>query len=332
MKSFICAAFAIGAGVAYAQNGITCDGSHFPNYDDCDAVIDYWGFRDGPNVITWNGEMGPEPSCTWYYWEGGNCRISACWTVTNQYAKDNGGPERLEEWGQNFARGYGGIRGLCESKRGGGRWPASANSPPDPTTARKPSAELFRKETVSLEEHDKWMAEREAKIKAREAEAAVEKTKLEARTTRDERRAAIMNAKRADDDDSYYINNSGLYLRKPDTYDVGPRGNNGVSTQYTVTESDTFTTSVSASIGGAFKMFTGEIGFSYEESHTFSISQGFTFTPNCEGNQQGQAFFYPFYDWYDVTFYPSATRAELWLPIPESDMFIKGEIVVECLV
>lgn len=105
MKLSACAAIvAASANLAWAQIGIDCDGSHYPNYDDCecsgtmtsnqlqltqqtgDSVVDFYNFRDNTDVISYNGEDGPEPSCTWWYWKDGNCRITNCWTVTNEYA------------------------------------------------------------------------------------------------------------------------------------------------------------------------------------------------------------------------------------------------------
>ena len=87
-----------------------------------DSIIDFYNFRDNNDVVSYNGEEGPEPSCTWWYWKDGNCRITDCWTVTNEYAGT-----RLEQTGANLARGYDNIKGICQKLRAGGQ----SDSSPD---------------------------------------------------------------------------------------------------------------------------------------------------------------------------------------------------------
>ena len=281
--------------------------------------------------MAYNGQDGPEPSCTWWYWKEGNCRISECWTVTNQYSNDNNGPERLEVTGDNIGRAYDSIKGKCQKMKAGGRSSASksadgkvwvytevTNDPEQspPSRIRRhlgPTADRVVKETVSLEEYEEWRKG----LEERQKRAAGVDT-------------AIMS-KRSDDDNEYYINNSGTNVRKDDEYDVGPRASNGVTTEYSTSNSKSWTTTVSANIGGAFKMFTAGIGFEHSETTEFTITKGMKFTPKCEGNQKGQAKFYPYFNYYDVTFYPSATRVDIWIPVEDSDKFIKGDIEIECL-
>ena len=91
-------------------------------------------------------------------------------------------------------------------------------------------------------------------------------------------------------------------MRQEGVFDTGSRANNGVKASYSTTESKTFTTTTSANIGAAFEVFSAGIGYEYSEPDFFSVTEGYEFTPKCDGNQQGQAFFYPFSDYYDVTF------------------------------
>lgn len=301
-----------------------------------DSIIDFYSFRDNNDVVSYNGEDGPEPSCTWWYWKDGNCRITDCWTVTNEYAGT-----RLEQTGANLARGYDNIKGICQKLKAGGQSDASPDengkvmtyttvfNDPDqsPPSAKlrsrdgEPTPDRFVKETVTLEQHNQWVNRTQQRHSDHDSGPH-------------SRVSSVNNAiaaKREDGDDGWYINNTGKTVRQEGVFDTGPRANNGVKTSYSTTKSKTFTTTTSANIGAAFEVFSAGIGYEYSESDSFSVTEGYEFTPKCDGNQQGQAFFYPFFDYYDVTFSPSGQRADVWLPVDAGDMFVQGEFEVQCL-
>jgi hypothetical protein len=114
-------------------------------------------------------------------------------------------------------------------------------------------------------------------------------------------------------------------------FDTGPRANNGVKTSYSITKSKSFTSTTSANIGGAFGVFSAGVSFEYSETDSFSVTEGYEFTPKCKRNQQGQAFFYPIFDYYDVISTPRGQCADVWLPVDAGHMLIKGEFEVQCL-
>jgi hypothetical protein len=343
------------AGIVQAQIGYDCDGSHFPNYEDCefrthihvdnrilivspgDSVVDFYGFRDNTDVVAYNGEDGPEPSCTWWYWKDGNCRITNCWSITNDEAGS-----RLEQTGDNLARIYDGTKSVCQKLKAGGR----SNSTPDengniityttvyndpdrnPPSAKlrsrdgAPTPDRFVRETVTLAQHEQWVNDTQQRQSNRDLGPLARESKIQ---------AAVKAAKRENGDDGYYINNTGKTVRQEGVFDTGPRASNGVTTMYSTTKSKTFTSTTSANIGAAFEIFSAGISYEYSESDSFSVTKGHSFTPDCAGNQQGQAFFYPFFDYYDVTFSPSGQRADVWLTVDAGDMFIQGEFEVQCL-
>ena len=178
------------------------------------------------------------------------------------------------------------------------------------------------KETVTLEQHKEWVNRTQQRHSDHDSGPHSRVSSIN---------NAIAASKREDGDDGWYINNTGKTVRQEGVFDTGPRANNGVTTSYSTTKSKTFTTTTSANIGAAFEVFSAGIGYEYSESDSFSVTEGYEFTPKCEGNQQGQAFFYPFFDYYDVTFSPSGQRADVWLPVDAGNMFVQGEFEVQCL-
>ena len=120
-------------------------------------------------------------------------------------------------------------------------------------------------------------------------------------------------------------------MRQEGVYDTNPRANNGIKTIYSTTKSKNFTATTSANIGAAFNVFSAGISWEFSEIDSLSVTRGYEFTPKCKRNQQGQALFYPFLDYYDVTFYPSGQRADIWLPVDAGNGFIQGEFEIQCL-
>lgn len=302
------------------------------------AIIDFFGFRDeNSGVVAYNGENGPEPSCTWWYWMDGNCRITTCWTVTNEYWGS-----RMTQTGENLAITYDGAKSVCEKLKAGGQSNASPDgngkiatfttifndpdqSPPSAKLRSRDGAltpDRFVKETVTLEQQEQWVNRTQQRHSDRDS-GPTSHTSLANNATK--------AAKREEGDNEYLINNTGKTVRQEGVFDTGPRGNNGIKTSYSTTKSKTFTTTMSANVGAVFEIFSAGVSYEYSESESFSVTEGYEFTPMCEGNQQGQAFFYPFFDYYDVTFYPSGQRADIWLPVDAGNGFIQGEFEIQCL-
>lgn len=226
--------------------------------------------------------------------------------------------------------------------KAGGKWPSSPDengnsityttvyndpdqSPPSAKLRSRdstPTPDRFVKETVTLQQHDEW-------VNATQQRQSERNPGPQSRASSED--SAIAAVKREDGDDGWFINNSGKNVRQEGVFDTGPRASNGIKTSYSTTKSKTFTTTTSANIGAAFEIFSAGVGYEYSESESFSVTEGFEFTPNCDGNQQGQAFFYPFFDYYDVSFTPSGQRSDVWLPVDAGDGFIQGEFDVQCL-
>ncbi|KAM0324415.1 hypothetical protein ACHAQA_008197 [Verticillium albo-atrum] len=306
---------------------VDCDADFRPEWDDCQSTIDYW-FGDkedwSTDVIHTNGEQGwPTPSCRWWYWEDGNCRITHCFTDDAP-----AGDKALYAY---FKKDYNAIRDRCQTFRAGGfvtelggdyrsflevtndedSAGGGGEVSGDPQGKLKPrvSENGFQTGELSLEEYEEWAARRKP------SRESTSKTK----------------AKRDDDDDDFLILFTAKNVRQPGVYDRGPRMAPGVGYTYQKTEGYTVTTSVSAEIGGAFKMFTASISSSVEESESVEVSETMQYDVPCNQGQRGQVHWYPLFDYYEVEFYPSRTTAEIWLPVKGSDDFAAGEFGINCL-
>lgn len=138
------------------------------------------------------------------------------------------------------------------------------------------------------------------------------------------------NAKRqVDGDDVVSIDFSAKGIRNPSQNERGPRLASGVGYTYSTTESRTYSVTTSISLGGAWNIFTASVGTDIEESETFSVTEGLEFDVDCA--ERGQVTFWPFYDLYEVTFWPSATKATIWVPVVTGARTIAGEISVACM-
>ncbi|EEY16431.1 predicted protein [Verticillium alfalfae VaMs.102] len=238
---------------------VDCDADFRPEWEDCQSTVDYWfGEKEDWNTDTihTHGEDGlPTPSCRWWFWEDGNCRITHCFTD-----QAPAGDKAIYAY---FKKDYNAIRDRCQTFRAGG----------------------------------------------------FSKTK----------------SKRDDDDDDYLILFTAKNVRQPGIYDRGPRMSPGVGYTYTKTEGYSVTTSVSAEIGGAFKMFTAGISSSVEETESVEVSESMKYDVPCNNGQTGQVHWHPLFDFYEVEFFPSGTIAEIWLPVKGSDDFAAGEFAINCL-
>jgi hypothetical protein len=250
--------------------------------------------------------------------------------------------KRMEVDGGTLVGTYDNIKGFCEKFKAGGqsdsyisRWNDATHSAEeklwgyttifnDPDQS-PPSAKLrsldgvatpnrFVGETVTLEQHEQW-------VNRAQQRPSTDGTGVHSRVS--SVKSAIGAARRKDGDNGWCINHSAKTVRQESVFDARPRANNGVKTSYSITKSKSFTSTTSANIGGAFELFSAGVSFEYSETDSLSVTEGYEFTPRCKRNQQGRAFFYPFFDYYDVIFTPSGQRADVWLPVDAGHLFIK---------
>lgn len=118
------------------------------------------------------------------------------------------------------------------------------------------------------------------------------------------------------EDQDYVVNMIAEEFRDESQQDVGPRLKSGVSYTYEVQESTSHKTEVTTEFGAAFDIFTASMVISLSQEDTFSISGGFTFDVECK--DQGQAYFYPLFDYYSVNF-TNGEDAEVWVPVQSGE-------------
>ncbi|CRK07936.1 hypothetical protein BN1723_008973 [Verticillium longisporum] len=314
---------------------VDCDADFRPEWEDCQSTIDYWfGDKEDWNTDTihTNGEDGlPTPSCRWWFWEDGNCRITHCFTD-----QAPAGDKAIYAY---FKKDYNAIRDRCQTFRAGGfvteiggdfrnflevtndedsNGEGEVSGDPAKVKLRPRLSENgFQTGDLTLEEYEEWAAHR--------------KPSREKTTENKDNVRSKAKSKRDDDDDDYLILFTAKNVRQPGVYDRGPRMSPGVGYTYTKTEGYSVTTSVSAEIGGAFKMFTAGISSSVEETESVEVSESMKYDVPCNNGQTGQVHWHPLFDFYEVEFFPSGTIAEIWLPVKGSDDFAAGEFAINCL-
>ncbi|KAL2208081.1 hypothetical protein CC79DRAFT_1357591 [Sarocladium strictum] len=134
--------------------------------------------------------------------------------------------------------------------------------------------------------------------------------------------------RQAEDDDVVNIDFVARGVRHPTEYDQGAEFGRGVGYTHKTENSRTFSVATTVSLGGAWNIFTASIGTEISESETFSISEELTFDIDCRGS--GQVTFYPFYDYYQITSWPSGTHSEIWIPASNNGYSVNGAIAVVC--
>lgn len=258
-----------------------------------------------------NGLDDPAPSCKWWYWEEGNCRITHCYQDTTA----EGDSPRTRTGGEIFSF-YDPVRSKCVDFRAGGEFTGAleflnvyndedqAPAPPRGKTVQHDNG--MTEGHLSLEEYLEWMND--------------------TRSAQDVKRDPLLAIR---EDDSVSLDFTALSIRNPNAYELGPRLGNGVGYTYEVTESTTFGVTTSINVGGAWSVFTASVGIEMSYEETFSVTEGLTFDVPCQN--QGQVTFYPFYDYYETTWSPSGNKVEIWVPVYTGERKVTGEIAIACL-
>jgi hypothetical protein len=267
-----------------------------------------------------------------WWWNDGNCLLTHCFQEEPTESDD--GPREIS-LGQVHQL-YDPIRSRCSPLRAGGEFTGAfefVNVFNDEDSSGGAAEKLKRrvfdgakslgngitKGHSSLEDYLEWRNDT-ASDEERMASDVLEQRDF----------VAEKIAKRQTDDDDYFqINFEALGIRHPTDYEQGPRLSSGVGYEWEVTESQTFSVTTSVSMGAAWNIFTASIGVEVTESETFTVREGITFDVDCPN--QAQITFYPLYDYYDITSWPSETHVEIWIPVISSARKVNGEIAVACL-
>ncbi|CAI6099208.1 unnamed protein product [Clonostachys chloroleuca] len=319
-------AAAFGVNLVAAQ--MQCNGYRLPAYDDCDTVISDFAMRDNEEVFHENGEDSiPQPSCKWWYKNDGNCRITHCYTMTNDAAGTV-----MKRTGSAIASDYDKVHDKCVSWRAGGTYTETFTitdvfndedqSTPALTDVSTSSSGVISGKT-SLEAYYKWKAEHAPKNEPAEA-------RQKARSIPAKMVERVRNQKRdgVKDDKEFNTPFSAIGVRNTGAVEYGPRLGTGVGYKYEVSESTKWSVSTSIELGGAWNIFTASMGITVSREDTFTVTEGLTFDVKCD--KTGQVLFYPFYDYYQTQFFPSENWADIWVPV-HSGKNINGEIAINCL-
>ncbi len=276
-----------------------------------------------PEVFHQNGKDDKSPSCKWWYKNDGNCRITHCYV--DEVPE---GQEGDTITGGQIFQLYDQVRSRCVDLRAGGEFTgarqylyvyndedqfAAAAAVPNKATEITHDSGVVEG-SLTLEEFREWQNDTATAMEA-------------GRNAR--RDAALLQHRQNDDDDSVRLDFVGLGLRNPDAFENGPRLGKGVEYKYEVSESTKFGVTTNMNIGGAWNVFTASIGIEMPQEDTYTVTEGLTFNVDCDN--QGQVTFWPFYDFYEVTFFPSDTSGEIWVPVPDGDKKVSGEIAVACV-
>ncbi|KAG9256768.1 uncharacterized protein F5Z01DRAFT_697579 [Emericellopsis atlantica] len=309
MKAFTAISIALGASLASAQV-YECDGYRRPDWEDCESLVVDFNMEGNPDTFHENGADDPAPSCKWWYWIDGNCRITHCYEDKNEGTISGGQIHQL----------YDRIRSRCVPFRAGGVFTGALQfltvyNDEDQARSLPASARVVEhangavEATVSLDEYLEWKNETDAQRMAQ-----VEETIL---------------STRQNEDDVVRIDFVAYGVRNPNAYERGPRLGKGVGYTYEVTESTTFGVTTSLNLGTAWNIFTASAGIEMSQSDTYSVTEGLQFDVQCDN--QGQITFWPFYDYYETTWSPSETKGAIWVPVEYGDHKITGEIAVACV-
>lgn len=319
MRSSVATLFAA-FGLSAAQR-LLCDGSKRPNWDDCKSVVEFFEFEGNGDSVHENGAEDEAPSCRWWLWDDGNCRIDHCFGDDDVVGKTKSGNEIFEEYDE--------IRSVCIPWRAGGDivdiiidldldYTSVFNDP----------------DSLRISEENIPPADKIIKHKGGFTEGTVSRdTYLQWRDSNDKGRPKTprhASRKRQEDDDSVLVNFGAINVRNPSEFEAGPRLSSGVEYTWEVSESTSYGTSTSAEIGGAWSVFTASLGYEITQEETYTVTEGLTYSVDCPN--QGQVTLWPFYDYWEVTFLPSETDVNIWVPVEAgTGKQVGGEIAVECL-
>lgn len=278
------------------------------------SVVEYFGMEGNTEIFHQNGLNDPAPSCAWWYWNDGNCRLTHCF-------KD--GDTANYVVGNLLFNYYDFVRSKCVPFRAGGTFHdpiafLDIYNDEDESTL-PPTGSVANIEThengmvsgkLSLDEYMEWRNATDA------AKAEKESAKL-------------LRYRQVDGDDSVEIHFTATSVRNPQRYELGPRLGSGVGYTYESSKSTKFGVVTTLEIGGAWSIFTASAGIEMSFEETFTVTEGLQFNVQCEN--QGQITFWPFYTYYEVTFQPSGTSGTIWVPEPTGDRTVNGEIAVGCV-
>lgn len=277
-----------------------------------DVIADF-AFEGNQDIFHENGADDPAPSCKWWYWEDGNCRITHCFEDVPQEGEDP-----RQRTGDELFIWYDMIRSKCTSWRAGGEFTGAfeflnvlndedeGTIPPSRRTIKRDGGVV--EGHLSLEEYREWLNDT---------------------ATSEEAEHGPVVAKRQDGDESVEIPFRAIGVRNPDAFEQGPRLGNGVGYEWEVTESTSFSVTTSMNLGAAWNIFTASVGFEMSQEDTFTVREGITFNVPCAN--QGQVTFWPFYDYFETQWSPSGTEGEIWVPVEHGDKKIGGEVAVSCV-
>jgi hypothetical protein len=294
-----------------------------------------FGMEGSTEIAHINGELDPAPSCMHWWWIDGNCLVTHCF---QEEPNDGEGDPRSITEGQVYQL-YEPIESRCSVLRAGGEFTGNfefVNVFNDEggdggSSKRMMKRELFQglkgeslpngmtKGHSTLAEYLEWR---------NDTASAAERMASDALKERDLGVREI--AKRQNENDDYFqFNFEALGIRHPTNFERGPRLSSGVGYTWETSETQTFSVTTSVSMGASWEVFTASVGVEVTESESFTVTEGLTFDVDCPN--QGQVTFYPLYDYYEVTGYPSETTVEIWIPVLSNDRKVNGEIAIACL-